>query len=68
VITAPSITVIALTAATKSDPDRLRAWALRKADSRGPHKSAAAVANKLARIAWALWTRQIEYRAIPNPV
>jgi transposase len=52
-------------AATKSDPDRLRSWALAKAASRGPHKSAAAVANKLARIAWAVWTRNSEYRPQP---
>jgi len=53
-------------ATTKRNPDRLRSWALAKAASRGPHKSAVAVANKMARIAWAVWTRDGEYR--PQPV
>jgi transposase len=52
-------------ATTKSEPDKLRAWALRKSSARGPHKAAAAVANKLARIAWAVWTRGSGYSAIP---
>jgi transposase len=52
-------------ATTKSETDRLQAWALRKAATRGPHKTAAAVANKLARIVWAVWTRNAEYRSIP---
>ena len=52
-------------AATKTEPDRLQAWALKKAASRGPHKSAAAVANKLARISWALWSRNTEYLPLP---
>lgn len=52
-------------AATKKDPDRLRTWALAKAASRGPHKGATAVANKLARIAWAVWTGNTSYRSIP---
>jgi transposase len=52
-------------ATTKADPDRLRSWALQKAQSRGPHKGAAAVANKLARTAWAVWARATEYRPQP---
>lgn len=52
-------------ATTKSEPDKLRAWALRKNSARGPHKAAAAVANKLARVAWAVWTRGGAYRAMP---
>lgn len=52
-------------ATTKSEPDKLRAWALRKHSARGPHKAAAAVANKLARIVWAVWTRGRGYEAMP---
>jgi len=52
-------------ASTKKDPDRLRTWALAKAASRGPHKAATAVANKLARIAWSVWSANTSYRSIP---
>jgi transposase len=52
-------------ATTKTDPDRLRSWALEKAATRGPHKGAAAVANKLARIAWAVWSKDTPYRSLP---
>jgi transposase len=48
-------------AKTKTELDRLRAWALEKRKSRGAHKGAVAVANKLARTAWAVWTRNSEY-------
>jgi transposase len=51
-------------AKTKNEPDRLQSWALVKATSRGPHKAATAVANKLARIAWAVWTRSTAYSAV----
>jgi transposase len=39
----------------KSDPDRLRIWALDVQRRRGHNKAAVAVANKMARIAWAVW-------------
>lgn len=52
-------------ATTKSQPDKLQTWALRKNSARGPHKAAAGVANKLARIAWAVWTRGGRYSARP---
>lgn len=45
-----------LWAAKKSPhPDRLRTWALEIEKSRGHNKAAVALANKLARIAWAVW-------------
>ena len=53
-------------ATTKAHPDRFQAWALSKAAARGPHKAAAAVANKLARIAWALWRRGTVYQPFPS--
>jgi len=52
-------------ATVKQELDRLRSWALAKAASRGPHKGAAAVANKLARTAWAVWTKNTPYRSQP---
>jgi transposase len=45
-----------LWAAKKSDnPDRLRVWALETELARGHNKAAVALANKLARITWAVW-------------
>jgi len=52
-------------ATTHKETDHLRTWALAKAASRGPHKGATAVANKLARIVWAVWTRNNAYRSLP---
>ena len=37
--------------------DRLRAWALQLERLRGHNKAAVALANKLARIVWAVWKR-----------
>jgi transposase len=42
-------------AKTKSEPDRLRAWALEVERRRGHNRAVVALANKLARIAWAVW-------------
>lgn len=41
--------------------DRLRAWALRLERLRGHNKAAIALANKLARIVWAVWRRDVEF-------
>jgi transposase len=45
----------------KAAPDGLRAWALRTEQRRGHNVAAVAVANKLARIVWAVWSRQQPY-------
>jgi len=37
------------------NPDRLRRWALKTESRRGHNKAAVALANKLARIVWAVW-------------
>ena len=50
---------------SKSPPDKLRAWALKIHRSRGHNKAAIAVANKLARIVWAVSTREREFRSVP---
>ena len=42
-------------AKSKSDPDRFRLWALDVQKRRGHNKAATAVANKMARIVWAVW-------------
>ena len=42
----------------KTATDGLRAWALRTEQRRGHNVAAVAVANKLARIVWAVWRRQ----------
>jgi transposase len=42
-------------AQSKADPDRFRAWALNVQRRRGHNKAATAVANKIARVIWAVW-------------
>jgi len=46
---------------TAPPPDRLRRWALQLERLRGHNKAAVAVANKLARIAWAVWRHGTEF-------
>ncbi|NIV77024.1 MAG: transposase, partial [Gammaproteobacteria bacterium] len=41
----------------RKDPDRLQSWALERERTRGHNKAAVAVANKLARIVWAVGVR-----------
>ena len=43
--------------------DRLRTWALDREHARGHNKAAVAVANKLARIVWAVWRRERDFDA-----
>jgi transposase len=53
---------------SKSAPsDRLRAWALAREKARGHNKAAVALANKLARIAWAVATREKPFTSAPVP-
>ena len=44
-------------------PDRLRSWALRLEQTRGHNRAAVALANRLARIAWAVWTKQRDFES-----
>ena len=46
-------------------PDRLRNWALHVHKHRGANKAAVALANKMARIVWAVWRDATEYRSQP---
>ena len=46
-------------------PDALRRWGLARERALGHNKAAVAVANKLARIAWAVWSKEQDYIAMP---
>lgn len=46
-------------------PDRLRVWALQLERLRGHNKAAVALANKLARVVWAVWRHGKDYVATP---
>lgn len=50
--------------------DRLKRWALEVQARTNHNKAACALANKLARIAWAVWVKQENYRAqaLPAPI
>jgi transposase len=50
---------------TAPAPDRLRTWALELERLRGHNKAAVALANKLARIAWAVWKTGHAYTSAP---
>jgi transposase len=45
--------------------DRIRTWALRVETLRGHNKAAVALANKLARVAWSLWTHDADFKEQP---
>jgi transposase len=45
----------------KDDPDPIQVWALEIQRLRGHNKAAVALANRLARITWAVWRRQQPY-------
>lgn len=47
-------------------PDRLRAWALRLERKLGHNKAAVALANKLARISWAVWKSDRQFEPMPE--
>ncbi len=54
-------------AKSRKEPDRLRAWALRLERTGGHNKAAVALANKLARIAWAVSTSERDFEIYPLP-
>ena len=47
-------------------PDRLRAWALELQGRKVHNKTVTAIANKLARICWAVWKQGTEFRSYPT--
>ena len=54
-----------LAAHRRKRPDRLQGWALEVEKRRGRNRAAIAVANKLARILWAVASRGVPYRSTP---
>lgn len=54
---------VLLAAKRHTHPDRLRCWALSLQNRRGHNRATVALANKLARIAWAVWTRDVPFHA-----
>ncbi len=50
---------------SKQQPDRLRAWALKLHARSGHNRAAVALANKLARIVWATWRREVNFVSRP---
>ena len=51
-------------ATSRRHPDRLRAWALQVQRLRGHNKATIALANKLARIVWAVWKHAVDFREV----
>ncbi len=47
-------------------PDRLPAWVLRLERTAAHNKAAVALANKLARIAWAVWKNDRDFEPVPE--
>jgi len=56
---------VLLAAKRYQQPDRLRAWALRLRATQGHNKAVVAVANKMARIVWAVWRYETSYQSRP---
>jgi transposase len=48
-------------------PDSLRGWALRLQKKRGYNLAAVGLANRLARIVWAVWLRNQDYLEVNRP-
>ncbi len=48
--------------------DRLRSWALEVQARTNHNKATCALANKLARIAWAVWVKHEKYQSAPIPL
>jgi transposase len=51
----------------KAKDDRLSQWVMRIATTRHPNIAAVALANKTARIAWAMMSKGTDYRPMPMP-
>jgi transposase len=54
-------------ASLRPHPDPFRRWALGVVERRGRKKAVVAVANKLARLVWAVWTKGVPYKSEPQP-
>jgi len=56
---------VLLAAKRSKQPDGLRAWALQVEQHRGHNKATVALANKMARIAWAVWRHETSFESRP---
>src|SRR5262249_42133012 len=65
ILTHRALTVLGGSKRRSQVRDRLRAWALETESRRGHNKATIALANKLARIVWAVWKRDVDFREIP---
>jgi len=59
---ARSVLIAAQRCKLEQPPDRLRRWALQVQRLRGQNRAAVAVANKLARIVWAVWRNDTSFQ------
>lgn len=59
---------ILIWAGHKPNPDRFRRWALSLVERRGRKKAVVAVANKMARMVWAVWTAGVPYKPEHEPM
>jgi transposase len=57
---------VLVSAKFSAQPDRLRAWGLELQSRCGHNKAAVALANKLARIAWAVWKSGKPFQSRPQ--
>ena len=56
---------VLVAAKRQKHPDRLRSWALQVEKRRGMNKATVGLANKMARIVWALWRDGSKYESRP---
>jgi hypothetical protein len=54
-------------AKTTTQPTSLQRWAVQTEQRRGHNVATVAVANKLARIIWAVWVQQRPFATEPRP-
>ena len=62
---ARAVLIAARRVQAKREPDRLRRWALELQALKGHNRAAVALANKLARIVWAVWTHDTAFESRP---
>ena len=57
-----------LAAKRRKHPSPLQTWAMKIEESRGHNKAAVALANKIARIAWAVWKNNRDFESITREI
>ena len=58
---------VVCTTGSLKNPDRLRAWVIKLEKARGHNKATVALANRMARIAWAVWKNDTVFNATEVP-